>query len=265
MLDLHQRTSPLQWLLIAVAQKWVATLVCDMKLDLKAKRITQDPLADISPWDTLNWHSRQILNDMSKVITFRKETVSEHRLFIVLSGVMAVRRELSDGRWTFSTLFKAGDIIDTERHERIHQGKLMALNSVDVMLVTSETFRQCLTTTPDINRVYSQVMRILAERARDHITDLACKTPTELVASVLFEFKRWPQSIQINKSDTVVLPISRRNIAHYLGIKPETISRVFNKLETQQLLQVPLADHVIMLDAPKIRQIANGGHPRGQG
>lgn len=62
-------------------------------------------------------------------------------------------------------------------------------------------------------------------RPNDHIADLAAKTPLERLASVLFEFGRWPDSDLSEKGEPIVrIPIRRTDIADYLGMTPETLN-----------------------------------------
>ncbi len=88
-------------------------------------------------------------------------------------------------------------------------------------------------------------------RIGDHVTDLACKPTFERIASVLFEFKRWPwwQS-EVRDADTLYIPIMRTGIANYTGVKPETLSRAIRKLEQKKGIAIPRSDQVFMIDVP---------------
>ncbi|MGI9503239.1 MAG: Crp/Fnr family transcriptional regulator [Geminicoccaceae bacterium] len=97
----------------------------------------------------------------------------------------------------------------------------------------------------------------------DHIADLAAKTPLERVASVLFEFRRWPEGQVSGRDQPVVrIPMRRTDIADYLGMKPETLCRAVRSLEQERLIRTLDADRILMADVIGLRRIANGGRPR---
>ena len=112
-------------------------------------------------------------------------------------------------------------------------------------------------------RVIAEQLLVQSARMRDHITDLAGKTPLERLSSVLFEIRRWPENKDPRADPSAVrLLIQRMDIAAYIGVKPETLSRAFKQLERERLIHLSQADQVTLLDAPSLRRIANGGRPR---
>ncbi|WP_367575959.1 helix-turn-helix domain-containing protein [Pelagibius sp. Alg239-R121] len=52
------------------------------------------------------------------------------------------------------------------------------------------------------------------------------------------------------------------DIADYIVVKPETVSRAIRKLEQVRWIRIPESDQVFLADTPAMRQIANGGRPR---
>lgn len=121
----------------------------------------------------------------------------------------------------------------------------------------------CIANHPDVSSAFITQLREQFARLRDHATDLGFKTPFERLASVLFELRRWPgATLDEQGADTVRIPVRRSDIANYIGIKPETVSRAIRQLEQERLIGLPCGDRVVLADIPSMRRLANGGRPR---
>lgn len=225
---------------------------------------TETPvLPDHAPWNGLSESCKSDLLETAthSYLTRGEEAASD--VCIVLSGALAVERELSDGRRVLSTLFHAGDLIDLRRSERIRQGRLIALKDSELLILDQERVALCTDQHSDLASAFIGQQGNHFARMRDHVADLASKTPFERMASVLFEFKRWPGSSGEKKEcNSIQIPILRIDIADYIGVKPETVSRAIRKLEKERRIAIPEPDRVFMIDVPAMRQIANGGRPR---
>jgi CRP/FNR family nitrogen fixation transcriptional regulator len=85
------------------------------------------------------------------------------------------------------------------------------------------------------------MMRSL-ERAQDHLLVLGRKTALERIATFLIDLaERSPDG------DHVELPMSRTDIADYLGLTIETVSRSLTQLERQGIIDLPAHRRSILL------------------
>ena len=75
------------------------------------------------------------------------------------------------------------------------------------------------------------------------------KNAQERVGSFLLEM-----SERIAIGAMIELPMSRQDIADYLGITIETVSRTFTSLESQAMIALPNARAVILRDVSALRQ-----------
>lgn len=220
-------------------------------------------LPDRLPWNRLSAESLCDLLGPATLVSLSRDEEVGSDIGIVISGAFAVQRELSDGRRVLCSLFHEGDLVDVRRSERIRQGRLIALKDSEFLMLDEDQIETCIKRHSDIAGAFITQQGTHFARMRDHVTDLACKTPFERLASVLFEFKRWPRrQSKIRDADTVHIPIMRIDIADYIGVKPETVSRAIRKLEQEKRIAIPRSDQVFMIDVPAMRQIANGGRPR---
>jgi CRP/FNR family transcriptional regulator, nitrogen fixation regulation protein len=77
-------------------------------------------------------------------------------------------------------------------------------------------------------------------RVQDHMM-LLVKTAPQRVASFLLEI-----SERLNTTDTVELPMSRQDIADYLGLTIETVSRCMTQLASERAIGLPSSRRIVL-------------------
>ncbi len=77
-------------------------------------------------------------------------------------------------------------------------------------------------------------------RVQDHVL-LLVKSAQERVASFLLEMAE-----RANAGNTVELPMSRQDIADYLGLTIETVSRTLTSLESADAIAVPTSRRIVL-------------------
>ena len=78
------------------------------------------------------------------------------------------------------------------------------------------------------------------QRVRDHML-LLTRTAQERVASFLLDMAR-----RLANVETLDIPMSRQDIADYLGLTIETISRTMTQFETQAAIALPTSRRIIL-------------------
>ena len=81
------------------------------------------------------------------------------------------------------------------------------------------------------------------QRAQDHIM-LLIKTAQERVAGFLLEMA----GRRDESCDEIELPMSRQDIADYLGLTIETVSRTLTQLEKTHAIAVPTSRRIVLRD-----------------
>jgi len=79
----------------------------------------------------------------------------------------------------------------------------------------------------------------------------------EKVAAFLLVCARRAETVG-EPGDLVYLPMTRSDIADYLGLTIETVSRSFTKLKSQNLIQLPDPHRVKIVDVRALEDIAGG-------
>lgn len=89
-----------------------------------------------------------------------------------------------------------------------------------------------------------------------HCTDLGKKTALERTAAFFFECSN--RFAPGNGKRSIPLILHRIDIADYLGLRQETLSRAITKLEQKILIRIDESNCVKILNFKHLKQIANG-------
>ena len=79
---------------------------------------------------------------------------------------------------------------------------------------------------------------------------LLIKTAQERVAGFLLEMAARGQA-----PDTVEPSMSRQDIADYLGLTIETVSRTLTSLESAETIELPTSRRIVLRNRPALRQM----------
>ncbi len=96
------------------------------------------------------------------------------------------------------------------------------------------------------------------ERAHEQMLLLGRKTAREKLASFLLALSRRAEE-RGQAASPVALPMSRSDIADFLGLTIETVSRTITQLKKSGVIQVPDTTHVVLRDIDELRSMAEGG------
>jgi CRP/FNR family nitrogen fixation transcriptional regulator len=141
-------------------------------------------------------------------------------LYQVCTGAVRSYKLLSDGRRQINAFHLPGDVFGVESGQ-IHRFTTEAIVETRVQVMTYGALFDAYTDSgvPVINNVLKLVTRNL-QHAESHTRLLGRKTSLEKVAAFLIEMDR-----RLTAAGVMILPMSRRDIADYLGLKVETVSR----------------------------------------
>lgn len=167
--------------------------------------------------------------------TYRKDTEifgeNEPAVYVyqVKNGAVRSHKMLLDGRRQIAAFHLPGDIFGLENVAK-HRFTADAVVDTTVRLIKRESLRLMAKTDAVIlDKLLSMTIRNL-EHAENHMVLLGRKTAAERIAAFLLEMDRR------TGADKMLLPMSRRDIADYLGLTLETVSRVLSSLRKAGVL-----------------------------
>jgi CRP/FNR family transcriptional regulator len=92
--------------------------------------------------------------------------------------------------------------------------------------------------------------------AQQQMVLLGRKTATERLASFLLLLTRRAARIPGREPNLVTLPMSRSDIADYLGLTKETVSRVLSALRRDRLIRLRAVEEIEIVDAEGLDRLA---------
>lgn len=191
-------------------------------------------------------------------------------LFNVTDGVIKLYKLLADGREQVTGFLFPGDFIGLALRDS-YSYSAEALSAVRLCKMQRSQFREVLAATPRLeHRLLSVASNELAQ-AQDQMLLLGRKTAREKIVSFflqLAERRDNSRQAQINAGaqfaddefdeDVVDLPMGRADIADYLGLTTETVSRTLTQLKTDGSIQL-LDNHKVRLSSRDgLQDIAQG-------
>ena len=144
-------------------------------------------------------------------------------LYKVISGTVRTYKVLNDGRRQIGAFCLPGDVFGLEMGEE-HTFSAEAITDVKVLVVKRSVLIGLAERQTDLARQLWALTGRELSRVQDHIL-LLIKTAQERVVSFLLEM-----AARMPAGSTVELPMSRQDIADYLGLTIETVSRTLNSL-----------------------------------
>ncbi|WGD56619.1 helix-turn-helix domain-containing protein [Bradyrhizobium sp. CB1650] len=145
-------------------------------------------------------------------------------VYQVKNGAVRSYKLLSDGRRQIGAFHLVGDIFGLE-NGNAHRFTAESIIETTVRLIkrhSLETVAECDAVV--IHNLLNMTTKSL-QHAEDHMLLLGRKDSVERVAAFLLEMDR-----RLAGADIMSLPMSRRDIADYLGLTLETVSRALTRL-----------------------------------
>jgi CRP-like cAMP-binding protein len=160
-------------------------------------------------------------------------------IYKVVSGAIRIYKILDDGRRQINGFYLPGDIFGievTDNHhfsaEAVVKSRLLVVKRSTVLALAARQYEIA-------NELWSVTARELGHVKNLMIT-LGRKSAHERVAAFLLEMTKRFRNL------TIVLPMSRQDIADYLGLTIETVSRTFTQLESERAIELPVSRRVIV-------------------
>ncbi len=159
----------------------------------------------------------------------------------MVSGAVRTYRALSDGRRQIVEFLTAGDVFGLDGEDR-HTLGAVAVCDTTLQVMRRDAFLS-------EQGVAIQALLKKFQRAPAHMLLLGRHTACERVAAFLLDFR------ERLGANTVDLPMSRQDIADYLGLTIETVSRTFTQLQAARQIDLVSCRRVILRNPEALERI----------
>jgi len=170
-------------------------------------------------------------------------------VYKLVSGVVRVSKLLPDGRRQISAFHLPGDMFGFEIDD-IHHASAEAVVPVKVV---AYKWHSLLGATVSSGFVYELLNRTMIglRQTQDHLLLLGRKNALERLAAFLLEMAR-----RSGSHSMLQLAMPRHDIADYLGLTLETVSRMFAELKQAGVIELQTARRVSVPDMSKLEAMA---------
>jgi len=155
----------------------------------------------------------------------------------VVSGVATLSKTLEDGRTQMVGLLLPSDFIGRPGRTEI-DFDVIATTDVTLCCFARRPFEKLVDETPHVAQRLMELVLDELDAARDWMLLLGRKTAREKVATFVEMLARRSQNPDVNGTlHKMSLPMTRDQIANYLGLTLETVSRQLNALKQNEIIR----------------------------
>jgi CRP/FNR family nitrogen fixation transcriptional regulator len=163
-------------------------------------------------------------------------------LYKVISGAVRICRLLEDGRRQVTAFHLPGEIFGLELgHE--HRFSAEAISESSILIVKRSAVLALAGRDGEVARQLWSLTADALQRVQDHMLVLGCMNAKERVATFLLQMAG-----RTSGGNELELPMSRQDIADYLGLTLETVSRTMSRLENDAAIRLPTSRRIVLRD-----------------
>ena len=169
-------------------------------------------------------------------------------LFNITSGAVKLYKLLPDGRRQITGFFFEGDFLGIALNE-VYAYSAEAISEVTLCRFPRNRFETLIDEFPKLEKQLLEMASNELVQAQDQMLLLGRKTAREKVVSFLLSLSQRARRRGAPPSP-VALPMSRADIADYLGLTTETVSRTFTALKGSGVIRL-LPGNMVELPNPE--------------
>lgn len=170
-------------------------------------------------------------------------------VFEVLSGMVRLYKLLPDGRRQVTGFLTAGQLLGLAP-EGTCVFTADTITEVSLCRYKRDAFERMIDEVPGFARRLLAVTSHELHAAQDQMVLLGRKSASEKVATFLLMLPA--------RQDDIDVPMTRGDIADYLGLTVETVSRTLTRLRQDGLIALPVPARIRVLDRKGLENLASG-------
>jgi CRP-like cAMP-binding protein len=182
------------------------------------------------------------------------EGAAASELYKVVSGTIRTLRILPDGRRLVASFALPGEVFGLEGLG-LHRFTAEAVTESVVIAFNRREIEDCIGREPQAAHSWQAFTLEELAAAQDRCILLGRKSACERVASFLLDLEARGEQ----QRDVIDLPMSRYDIADYLGLTAETVSRVLSSLRKRRLVADAGLHRLRIADRAMLEELARDG------
>lgn len=185
--------------------------------------------------------------------------VTEHWCATILSGVIKLTKSLPDGRQQIVGLLFQSDFLGRPFRVASPYAAETA-TAVQLCCFSRQHFEELLHEQVELKQLFLERALDEVDAARDWMLLLGRKNAQEKVAAFILSMLRRMRPAEglcvESQQRQFDLPVSRTDMADYLGLRIETVSRQLKRLQTSGLIETGLGRAITVRDVQALERMA---------
>ena len=189
---------------------------------------------------------------------FREGDAASH-VYKVEAGHICIYRMVADGRRQVMDFAYSGDIIGLGSFA-VHGANAQATTKTRIRCIPVSSLHELVRRDQAVGIQLYEAMSLELQAARELLFTVSQRTAAERVAAFLVALSRRNER-RGEDAHEIVLPMTRADIADYLGLTIETVSRTFTKFRVEGHIELEQCILVTLTDLPALAALADGTCP----
>lgn len=205
---------------------------------------------------------RQLQRLASLVAATRGQVIAEQGevgcdFLVLVDGIVKLWKVLPDGRCQIVAFRAAGDLVSLHRRDTPWPVTAQAVSDCRFFRLEWEELHRLAGRYPAMDRALFDLASDEIANLQDRLLTLGQKRAEEKLASFILEFCR-PSGAPSSLGREIHLPMRRPEIAEYLGLTTESVSREFSRLKRESIVSMPRPSRIVVLNRPALEATALG-------
>lgn len=179
------------------------------------------------------------------------------RVFMLANGSLKIYTLLADGRRQITGFMFPGDFLGVSIDDE-YAFTAEALVQSELWWFTRDAFDRFVEENPKVERELYRLAAHELAAAQSQMVLLGRKTAAERLASFFLSLLERQEMVVGERQNAFDLPMSRLDIADYLGLTKETVSRMLAHLRSRKLIRLASQDRIEILDRAGLKELAEG-------
>jgi CRP/FNR family transcriptional regulator len=173
--------------------------------------------------------------------------------YVITRGALRASKTSDDGRRQILDFLFSGQFVGIPSDAAYHFD-VEALTDAEVCRFEKRKLEQLMAKYPNVEKGYRTGVARQLEDAYEHAYALGRRTAMERVAAFLLDLRA--SSCPKSATGVLKLPMTRGDIADFLGLTLETVSRAFSRLKSLGVIRLPSAQEVEIRDDERLKALA---------
>jgi CRP/FNR family nitrogen fixation transcriptional regulator len=169
-------------------------------------------------------------------------------VYKVLTGSVRAYKVLSDGRRQVTAFYLPGDVFGIESGSE-HSSSAEAIDKATILVVRRSSVFSTAESNSEVARHLWSITAAELKRSQNHAL-LLIKTAKERIAAFLLDMAE-----RLAGKGFVELPMSRQDIADYLGLTIETVSRTLTLLSEKSTIQFLASRRIVLRNPSQLNEL----------